>query len=139
MYADLATYWVSQESGESDPNMDLFCEHIRNILWPLIGRGNRREFQSRLAWTLHERALFIVRLGNKHQLSLGPPDVQRSDVIVTLFGGNAPFVLRPQTCPEIGARLWSLVGVCYIDGLMSAYWTDPGVETGVQPQVYTLV
>lgn len=56
------------------------------------------------------RKAFITQSGS---LGLGPKLTKSGDYVVVLYGGNAPFVLRPSSGPE-----WRLVGECYFKGVM---------------------
>lgn len=98
--------------------MDIFCEHVKNMLLPLVEKGSRREFLLWIVTAVNGRLLFVSKWEDKLTIGLGPRESQPGDSIVALFGGNSPFILRPQTCPESGARTWKLVGPCYMDGLM---------------------
>lgn len=57
-----------------------------------------------------------MRLGrtSKGYLGLFPMSSQKDDIVVVLFGGDVPFVLRrlPNGCMR-------LVGECYVHGLMT--------------------
>lgn len=46
---------------------------------------------------------------------LGPDIMQNGDVVVVLYGGKAPFLLRRRT----DGKTWMLVGECYVHGLMN--------------------
>jgi hypothetical protein len=56
------------------------------------------------------RRLFITTSG---KIGLGPARTASKDVVVILFGGNVPYVLRP-----LGNGQWEFIGECYIHGLM---------------------
>jgi hypothetical protein len=47
---------------------------------------------------------------------MGPDSMEDRDVVVVLDGGRTPFVLRPDGSQP---QKWSLVGECYVHGLMS--------------------
>lgn len=46
-----------------------------------------------------------------------PSTVRAGDVVVVLFGGWVPFVLRP-----VGEDVFELVGACYVHGIMDGEW-----------------
>ncbi|KAK4100676.1 HET-domain-containing protein [Parathielavia hyrcaniae] len=50
-------------------------------------------------------------------VGLGPAATREGDVVVVLFGGVVPFVLRPAERAD-GRRGWRLVGECFVPGLM---------------------
>jgi hypothetical protein len=67
----------------------------------------------RYLWTtqcISGRRLFTIPSG---LLGLGPDDMLASDVVIILFGGKVPYVLRP-----LDNGQWLFVGICYIYGLM---------------------
>lgn len=64
------------------------------------------------------------------RIGLCPRGTRRRDVIVGLFGGNMPYVLRPKT-PDPSILLteqlrqgpkYRMIGTCYIDGEMQGEW-----------------
>ncbi|KAH7395426.1 heterokaryon incompatibility protein-domain-containing protein [Cadophora sp. MPI-SDFR-AT-0126] len=71
------------------------------------------------AFVWNECALFVCGSRSffrteKGYYGLGPSEVQQGDVIVVLFGGTTPYVLRPNN--EEG---FTFVGECYVYGLMN--------------------
>jgi hypothetical protein len=57
-----------------------------------------------------------------------PSEAQAGDIVVVLFGGWVPFVLRPVEGDE-----FELVGACYLHGVMDGEWIRAGLaglETG---------
>lgn len=139
MYADFASRWVSEGNGQSDPNMEIFCEHVRNMLLPLVEKGSRTAFLSRLLPEVVGRLLFVSKGEGKPIMGLAPNGTEPGDSIVALFGGNSPFILRPQTCPESGARTWRLIGACHMNGMMQGNVVDDWLCTGRPAEVYDIV
>lgn len=66
---------------------------------------------------LRGRRVFVMADG---KVGLGPEAMRVGDVVVVLFGGVVPFVLRPVDAEsERGPRRrWRLVGECLVPGLM---------------------
>lgn len=60
--------------------------------------------------TLPGRRIFYSDDG---KFGLGPTSIRAGDVIVVLFGGIVPFVLRP-----LSDERWQLVGECFVPSLM---------------------
>jgi hypothetical protein len=58
----------------------------------------------------------VVVLGDG-AVGLGPAAAREGDVVVVLFGGVVPFVLRPVE-REDEEKCWRLVGECFVPGLM---------------------
>ncbi|KAJ4301073.1 hypothetical protein N0V90_003163 [Kalmusia sp. IMI 367209] len=71
--------------------------------------ANPSRYTSALTPLLHRR-LFITSTGH---LGLGPEAMMSGDVVVVLFGGKVPFVLR-----RVGDEQWKLIGECYVNGFM---------------------
>ncbi|KAK7229132.1 hypothetical protein V2G26_001302 [Clonostachys chloroleuca] len=60
---------------------------------------------------------------------LGSDMMEKGDVIVVLYGGRTPFVLRPQ------GDTWALLGECYAHGLMNG----EAFKLGEKEEVFTIV
>ncbi|KAK3300137.1 heterokaryon incompatibility protein-domain-containing protein [Chaetomium fimeti] len=71
-------------------------------------------WRERAGWRGGER-VFVMEDGRE---GLGPAAAREGDVVVVLFGGVVPFVLRPCEGEEGGGRFWRLVGECFVPGLM---------------------
>jgi hypothetical protein len=95
--------------------------------WFGEGEGERfwRGLEERGTVYMKERALCsvnamvgrrVVVLGDGW-VGLGPAAAREGDVVVVLFGGVVPFVLRPVERDD-GGRCWRLVGECFVPGLM---------------------
>lgn len=52
-------------------------------------------------------------------LGLVAPESKVGDLVVVLLGGDAPFLLREGENIRDGTRSYTLVGECYIRGLMN--------------------
>jgi hypothetical protein len=83
-------------------------------------------YTSALTPLLHRR-LFFTSSG---QLGLGPANMISGDVVVVLFGGKVPFVLRQVDAGSDGAQ-WRLVGECYVFGIMDGEMVEGRDERGV--------
>lgn len=59
---------------------------------------------------------------------LGPDIMQAGDVVVVLHGGRTPFVLRPKD----GG--WTLLGECYMHGMMDG----EAMRRGAEEEVFTI-
>lgn len=68
-----------------------------------------KRFSSILGRMMHRR-LFVTVSG---RLGLGPAGMMSGDVVVLLFGGNVPYILR-----SIEDERWRFVGECYVHGIM---------------------
>ena len=82
--------------------------------------GNRNVSEMFVAMTsLSGRRLITTRGG---YLGLAPEEVEVDDVIAILYGCNFPVVLRP--CGDFH----SLVGECYVDGMMEGEMIEAGIR-----------
>ncbi|KAK0101813.1 hypothetical protein ONS95_006963 [Cadophora gregata] len=72
--------------------------------------GDALAWNGGLSRVCHRRSLFRTRKG---YYGLGPAEIQRDDMVVVLFGGTTPYVLRPTD-----QGYW-FVGECYVHGLMN--------------------
>ena len=64
--------------------------------------------------TAHRR-FFVTRDGD---MGLEPPCMKQDDTVVVLCGGRVPFILRQVDGDGGGTGKWTLVGECYVEGLM---------------------
>jgi len=71
-------------------------------------------WSGRFAQVMHSRRLFLTR--NMRRLGNGPQSAQAGDVVAVAAGGRVPLVLRPVGDKE--ERKYTLVGECYVHGLM---------------------
>lgn len=77
------------------------------------------------------RCVFITSSG---KIGLGPDTMEPNDVIVILFGGNVPCVLRPLENTQ-----WRFIGLCYIYGLMKGEALQGDGATKENPEWFGLV
>ncbi|KAI1472890.1 heterokaryon incompatibility protein-domain-containing protein [Daldinia caldariorum] len=59
---------------------------------------------------LHRR--FFITEGNL--MGIGPETMERDDIVVVLFGGKVPYVIR-----DLGEDRYSFIGECFVAGLMA--------------------
>ncbi|KAI0491116.1 heterokaryon incompatibility protein-domain-containing protein [Xylaria cf. heliscus] len=78
------------------------------------------------------RASFVRRLcvTKNGYMGLVPPLTHVGDLVCIFYGGDAPYLVRPQTSPvaakEIGVLRCRLVGECYMHGMMDGEMVGPG-------------
>ncbi|CAM1510213.1 Fc.00g005480.m01.CDS01 [Cosmosporella sp. VM-42] len=73
------------------------------------------KFQQRLDRMLFRRSAYSTVYG---WIGLGPDRMKAGDVIVILSGGDVPFVLRPWKDDKTDKIYHSLIGECYVEGVM---------------------
>ncbi|GAB7349496.1 hypothetical protein MBLNU459_g0206t2 [Dothideomycetes sp. NU459] len=76
------------------------------------GGADGARFLSRFADIGQRMRFFVTDSG---LMGMGPATMEQTDVVVVLFGGNSPFVLRRDREAKGG---YLLVGTCYIYGIM---------------------
>ncbi|ORY10899.1 heterokaryon incompatibility protein-domain-containing protein [Clohesyomyces aquaticus] len=112
---------------DADQMLADFCAYIQSLdtdwlatAWPdsashlstlATERGNPQMLQETIWKFNFYRSVFIAKEGN---LGLGPCAMQAGDLVVVLWGGQVPFVLRE----EDGGDWYRCVGECYVDGFM---------------------
>ena len=74
--------------------------------------------------------LFMLENG---LVGMGPPDMKRGDHVCVLFGGAAPFVLRPTEDSHY------LIGECYVNGLMQGEAARASLKDNGGVQWFTLI
>ncbi|KAK4185307.1 heterokaryon incompatibility protein-domain-containing protein [Podospora australis] len=81
-------------------------------------RGERAQGDHLGEFMLHyrERVGWIFEMDDG-RVGLGPAAAREGDVVVVLFGGVVPFVLRGYE-DESGNKFWRLVGECFVPELM---------------------
>ncbi|EKG14333.1 Heterokaryon incompatibility [Macrophomina phaseolina MS6] len=106
--------------------------HARDFLNREYRNGDWEQGLENAEVTLHFRCFFISQKGF---CGLGPDVTQPGDNIVVFFGGQVPFILRPQNESEE----YSLCGECYVDGMMYGEAIEMLEEGELEEQTFSLV
>lgn len=118
----------SENGGDSD---EYYGEDVE------IDYGREPEDQP-FFFPCHGKCLFKTE-GDK--VGLCPAVAKEGDIIVILYGGNVPYLLRPADGNDSSEERFYLVGECYLDGFMHGeameLLRDDG--SGVEEEVFTLV
>jgi hypothetical protein len=110
--------------------LDLANEPLPRILYTHNGHAStEHELLLRFAFCYRKNStlkaksysFFVTEDG---MLGIGPKIIQKGDVLVVLFGGPLPFILRP-----VG-KLWRLVGACYVHDLRNGQAVHKWKESG---------
>ncbi|XWX00550.1 hypothetical protein V2A60_008570 [Cordyceps javanica] len=104
-----AAAYLGRTARRSDP---MVSEEIREL--GRDGGGDAFKWSHEASLTSRHRRLGLSAQGH---YVLGPDSMEPGDVVVVLYGGTAPFVLRRR-----GQRSedgWILVGECYVHGMMN--------------------
>ncbi|KAL0943563.1 heterokaryon incompatibility protein [Colletotrichum truncatum] len=97
--------------AENTPDVPLF--HSLGEGWFAKQRRARRNphrFQAAFTRACSDRAFFIASGGS---LGIGPETMRSGDIVVVLFGGRVPYVLRPLRDGD-----YSFIGECYVHHFM---------------------
>jgi len=86
-----------------------------------IQAGHR--FFANSGYAVFRRRVFVTQTG---MLGLGPPATAEGDIVVVLFGGTVPFVLRP----DAEKQRYRLVGECYVHDVMDGQAVTKWEESG---------
>lgn len=116
----------------------LWLEARRNYsarTWHLI--GERLSQNSDRSFGLHQylgsatygRRIFVTHDGN---IGLGPAVLEPGDVVVLLFGGFTPYILRPVDDHYV------LVGECYVHNQMEGLGIEEWHERGEEAEIFVL-
>ncbi|KAJ4362875.1 hypothetical protein N0V83_009992 [Neocucurbitaria cava] len=101
----------------------------QRLKWQLTNSPDSGRFHATFVKTCIDRKFFI---SSKGFMGIGPNAMKKDDVILILFGGKVPYVLRPS---EAGYRF---IGECYILGLMNGEAVDWWKENGRTREMFMI-
>ncbi|KAK5654510.1 hypothetical protein OQA88_7139 [Cercophora sp. LCS_1] len=113
--AEFAAYWLFCHGNfESLPaSSSLYRSHKH--LHELASTGQAARFGQRLFYTCDKRSFVVTQRG---LLGLVPKNTTTLDQVVVFHGGNVPFVVRETSSPSTTGWNGTLVGECYLHGIM---------------------
>ncbi|KAH6716460.1 heterokaryon incompatibility protein-domain-containing protein [Leptodontidium sp. MPI-SDFR-AT-0119] len=103
--------------------------HLHQLLGNLGQAGGGPNTFMREMNCTQQRKLFTTTSG---YVGMGPAAMKEDDIVVILYGGRVPFVLRPRD------EHFYLVGECYVHGIMDGVGVKIATEKGVVPQYFEL-
>ncbi|KAI0888041.1 heterokaryon incompatibility protein-domain-containing protein [Annulohypoxylon maeteangense] len=128
-FLDDAADWLLQQFGGQIPVSGVSKKwRLPGAIWNYSSSGRFREAFTRAC--LHRR--FFVTAGNL--MGIGPETMERNDIIVILFGGKVPYVVR-----ELGEGKYSFIGECYVPGLMTGEAVEQWKKSGRIAEFFNLV
>jgi len=134
MYAIFTAHYV-KHGDEGDLNMEYFCEHIHEMLLPLVETGGADKL-SELMLKASKRSLFTT---SNSRPGLCPPGTRIDDVVVALFGGRAPFVLRPRGVDDgADSQTWEFIGECFLLDVMRGDFVERLLDRKQASEVFHL-
>jgi hypothetical protein len=100
-----ALHWFTQHAPNLIPTVPI----TQRIKWSLLSSPDSGRFHEAFVQTCMDRRFFVSRSG---LMGIGPDTMKEGDLIVVLFGGKVPYVIRPVD----GG--YKFLGECYVPGLM---------------------
>lgn len=133
----LAVYWK-----QNDPGLQTLPPSVRKFMEPLAAENSTwhpsKGFSAHVP--RHGKTLFM---SDEWRLGLCPPERETGDVIVVLFGGKVPFILRPkQSAPLPGqtdGQEWEFIGECFVHGRMHSGVVDEKLRQNIPIENFHLV
>ncbi|KAE8441554.1 hypothetical protein EG329_004673 [Mollisiaceae sp. DMI_Dod_QoI] len=120
--------------GNTIPNYTKEKEKIAYVDHFFSHGGNRNS-----PFPCHGTPLFRTSEGS---LGLCPPRAQPNDIIVILYGGPVPFILRERDGygrqPNMAVQ-YELIGECYVQGYMHGGVIEEAQRCNIPPQQFVLV
>ncbi|KAH7392687.1 heterokaryon incompatibility protein-domain-containing protein [Pyrenochaeta sp. MPI-SDFR-AT-0127] len=104
-------------------------EQTRYVLEEHKGKGNSKRFDTSVKQTFDGK--HFVKLDNG-LLGVGPDTTCAGDLVVVLFGGRVPFILRQH------GNYYILLGECYIHGIMDGEAIDGWREGRLEEKDFVL-
>lgn len=107
------------QSGEGDEER----RHIyQQLEFDSEGEGDAERYLRAVSFACDSRRVFRLKLGS---FGLGPQHMKEGDVIVVLYGGDVPYVLRPN------GDDWLFLGECWVQDIMNGELFD--YSHGLEP------
>lgn len=127
---------------QHDPELQHLPPSVRDFMKPLVTK--------KATWHPTDGFLSLVPIPGKvlfisdeWRLGLCPAETEAGDVIVVLFGGKVPFILRPkQSAPLPGqtdGQEWEFIGECFVHGRMHSGMVDEKLRQNVPIENFHLV
>lgn len=120
--ADFAAYQLRYFKNQyaATPSVDLILRMETLKLDEGAERGDANRFAATAGDVCHGRKFFITQEGF---FGIGPASLENGDAVHVLLGADVPFVLRQKNMcgrrVDDGSYSWSLLGECYVHGLMT--------------------
>ena len=117
-------FFTGPEPSDVDPDTSHLSKAESTKV--LAERDETRRVKRLIENTTMNRVFCVTE---KDYIGLVPYRARVNDLIVVLFGGHTPFVLREREVPgsaETGRR-WQLIGECYVHGFMDGEALDDGL------------
>jgi hypothetical protein len=117
--AQFELLWNKFDPGHSEEKTDQFAGLV------LPHRDHREDIEARLASLMSCLGRSLFSIAGSYAINLGPEDVLPDDLVVILFGGTVPYVLRESGPSGIDQEtkfsenpVYEFIGECYVDEYM---------------------
>ncbi|KAF2026739.1 hypothetical protein EK21DRAFT_73415 [Setomelanomma holmii] len=114
-----ALQWFSQHAPQMLPAAPI----LQRLKWLINQRPDPGRFHEAFVRACVDRRFFVTKKG---LMGIGPDTMKEGDIVVVLFGGRVPYLLRPAGTGH------SFLGECYAPGLMDGEairdWNKRGGE-----------
>ncbi|KAI1440510.1 heterokaryon incompatibility protein-domain-containing protein [Annulohypoxylon stygium] len=128
-FLDDAADWLLQQFGGQIPVSGIGKKwRLPSAIWNYSSSGRFREAFTQAC--LDKR--FFITAGDL--MGIGPETMERNDIVVILFGGQVPYVVR-----ELGQDKYSFIGECYVPGLMTGEAVDQWKKSRRKAELFNLV
>jgi hypothetical protein len=137
LFQDFIAYW---EMFVID--LKQFTDDDLGDWWYEKQRGNPFAFHSQISPLCSERSFFTTQSG---RMGLCPRQTRPGDLVVVLYGGNAPYILRslPGSNSSSGRvdrmPFFEFVGECYVHGIMDGEAIMEQKEYHIPTELFPLV
>lgn len=134
IYVDLAAHWVECAGEDSEQILEHLCGHVKILLRPLAKKRSVADFKRRIC-NSHGRNFFAL---DDNRFGLCHKQTRRGDVVVALFGGGVPFVVRKREHKAGEENRWELIGECYVHDYMDGRIVDTMLDRAERSETYVL-
>ena len=110
LHADLCAYWLTV-----DPKMRDLSTECRNYLLQFQGQGFASSLMNLMVRVCNQRCFFTTL---EKCFGVGPSRIESNDLVVVLYGGTVPYVLRPRYQPQASEPTFKFIGECYVQSRM---------------------
>jgi hypothetical protein len=121
-----ALYWFDQHLPQllSDKSLS------QRLKWSFRQSPDPGRFHEAFVRACIDRRFLVTKKG---LIGIGPDTMKDGDVIVILFGGKVPYLVRPV---DTG---YKFLGECYVPGLMDGEAIEPWKQQGSKRETFELV
>ncbi|KAF3053389.1 hypothetical protein E8E11_011834 [Didymella keratinophila] len=121
-----AHYWFQKHAPKLLPKKPL-RQHSK---WSLKQSPDSGRFHEVFVRACVDRRFFITHAG---RMGIGPDVMRQGDIVVVLFGGKVPYLLRPV------ASGYKFLGECYVPDLMSGEAVQAWKQEGSKRKFFELL